>query len=70
MSDEYDPVGNLRLALDLHEAGVELMRQNCRRAHPRETAEEIEARIRTWLASPDIDASTGCFRPGSLRSAP
>jgi Rv0078B-related antitoxin len=39
----------LRLALDLFEAGEELMRQQLRRKHPALTTAEIEARLLTWL---------------------
>ncbi len=39
----------LHLALDLFDAGVDLQRQRLRRAHPNESAEEIEARVRSWL---------------------
>ena len=39
----------LNLALDLFDAGVDLQRQRLRRAHPDESAAEIEARVRSWL---------------------
>lgn len=38
-----------RLAVDLHEAGVALMRQNLRRRHPSESEQEIDARLEAWL---------------------
>ena len=41
----------LRLAFDLYEAGEDLMRQNLRRRHPGETAEQIEERLITWLTT-------------------
>jgi hypothetical protein len=36
--------------LDLFETGVNLMRQNLRRAHPRAAEEEIDRLLRQWLA--------------------
>jgi Rv0078B-related antitoxin len=42
-------VENLRLTFDLHEAGVDMMRQNLRRRFPGALEEEIEARLSAWL---------------------
>jgi hypothetical protein len=39
----------LRLAFQLHEDGVSLMRQNIRRRYPGETEIEIDRRLLTWL---------------------
>jgi len=39
----------LRVAFDLFEAGVDLMRQRLKREHPGETDADIERRIGTWL---------------------
>lgn len=44
-----DAAEKLRTALDLFEAGEDLMRQNLRRLHPGETDEEIERRLARWL---------------------
>lgn len=44
-----EPAEKLRAALELHEVGVALMRQNLRRRDPVATDEEIEARLRAWL---------------------
>lgn len=44
-----DEAARLRLALDMFEDGVALMRQNLRRRHADESDEEIEARLRAWL---------------------
>lgn len=44
-----DAAEKLRTALDLFGAGEDLMRQNLRRTHPGETAEEIERRLGRWL---------------------
>ena len=38
-----------RTTLDLHVTGVELMRQNLRRADPAAGPSEIEARLTKWL---------------------
>ena len=40
----------------LHVEGLALMRQNLRRRHPGESAEEIEVRLRTWLLDRPADA--------------
>jgi hypothetical protein len=42
-------VERLRLALELHDAGVAMMRQNLRRRHPDADEEEIERRLIEWL---------------------
>jgi Rv0078B-related antitoxin len=39
----------LRMALELFEPGVEMMRQKLRRNHPGLADHEIEARVRAWL---------------------
>ena len=41
--------GSLRAALDLFETGVEVMRQNLRRANPQASPAEIDAELRRWL---------------------
>ncbi len=43
------PVEKLLWALDLHETGVALMRQNLRREHPQASEEEIEKLLVAWL---------------------
>jgi signal transduction histidine kinase len=40
----------LRIAIEMFETGVEMMRQTLRRTHPSLTELEIEARVRIWLA--------------------
>lgn len=47
MSD--DDAARLRLALELHDDGVAMMRQNLRRAHPDASDDEIEERLRAWV---------------------
>jgi hypothetical protein len=48
---ENPAAARLRLAFDLFEAGERLMRQNLRRRHPGESAEQIERRLAAWLAT-------------------
>ncbi len=47
--DEARLVEKLRLTFDLHEAGVQMMRQNLRRRLPGAQDVEIEARLAAWL---------------------
>lgn len=44
-----NPVARFRTTLDLHEAGVQMMRLKLRREHPDETDAEIQARVVAWL---------------------
>lgn len=39
----------LRIVLELADAGLEMMRQNLRRAHPLESDAEIDERLLKWL---------------------
>lgn len=48
-SDSSPVAARLLAALDLHEVGVDLMRQNLRRRHPRSSDEDIDARLKAWL---------------------
>jgi hypothetical protein len=41
----------LRFALDMHETGVALMRQNLRRRHPDWSEAQIDERLAEWLAT-------------------
>ena len=43
MSDTF------RTTLDLFNTGVDLMRQNLQRQHPRANADAIDRRLRQWL---------------------
>lgn len=45
----------LRLALALHEDGVDLMRQNIYRKYPSASEAEIRAHVRRWLRAPESD---------------
>ncbi|WP_437736273.1 hypothetical protein [Sorangium sp. So ce1335] len=40
---------NLRLACELHDAGVALVRQNLRRRLPEASEEDIDMRLADWL---------------------
>lgn len=54
----------LRLALDLYESGEVIMRQNLRRKHPDESAEQIESRLEAWVCSrPHAPHGDGEGRP-------
>lgn len=63
---ELSPVAKLRLALELSDLGVALMRQNLRRRHAAASETEIDARLRAWLlhrpGAADGDAA-GVRRP-------
>ncbi|MEM8960226.1 MAG: nucleotidyl transferase AbiEii/AbiGii toxin family protein [Acidobacteriota bacterium] len=48
-SHHQTPAEKLRIAFDLHRAGVRLMRQNLRRRHPHDSETEIDERLRAWL---------------------
>lgn len=43
------PAEKLRAALELHDVGVELMRQNLRRRHPDASEKEIDDLLADWL---------------------
>jgi hypothetical protein len=45
------PAAKLRLALDLFEDGVALMRQKLRRSSPEATDAEIERALKAWLST-------------------
>lgn len=65
MKPELDlAAAKLRLALDLFDSGEAIMRQNLRRAHPNETAAQIESRLETWIHSrPQAPHGDGVGRP-------
>lgn len=41
--------GSLRIALDLFDTGVALMRENLRRQHPHEDEADLARRLSAWL---------------------
>jgi hypothetical protein len=43
------PSEKLRIALDLFESGVAMMRETLKREHPTESDAQIEERLRKWL---------------------
>lgn len=45
------PSDAFRTALELHDTGVRLMRENLKRAHPAASEEEIAQRLRAWLGA-------------------
>jgi hypothetical protein len=56
----------LRMALDLFETGVEMMRQNLRRDHPGLADHEIEARLGSWLRErPGAEFGDAVGRPAT-----
>jgi hypothetical protein len=47
------PAQRLRVAFELHEAGVSLQRLNLRRRHPEASEQELAALLRRWLTRAD-----------------
>lgn len=50
--DCMSPAEKLRAALELHEVGVAVMRQNLRRRHPEASESRIEQMLSAWLRTP------------------
>lgn len=60
------PAEKLRAALELHEVGVELMRQNLRRRHPHASDETIEQLLTDWLRTrPGAEHGDAAGRPST-----
>ncbi len=58
---------SLRQALDLFTTGVDIMRQNFRRATPDASPDDIERRLTAWLRTrPGAEAGDASGRAGSL----
>lgn len=56
----------LRIAFDLHEAGVRMMRQTLRRRHPDASEEEVQRRLIAWLHErPGAEHGDAVGRPGT-----
>ena len=56
----------LRMALDLFETGVEMMRQKLRRDHPGLADHEVEARLGSWLRErPGAEFGDAVGRPAT-----
>ena len=62
--ERLTPAQRMRLAGDLFEAGVQLMRQNLRRRNPGAAEAEIEALLSAWMATrPGAEAGDSAGRP-------
>jgi hypothetical protein len=60
------PADKLRAALELHEVGIALMRQNLRRRHPGESDEKIDERLAEWLRTrPGAEHGDAAGRPST-----
>ena len=58
------PEERLRLAFDLFQAGVDLMRQNLRREHPDLPQADIERLLAAWLSTrPGAEHGDAVGRP-------
>jgi Rv0078B-related antitoxin len=58
---------SLRQAFDLFTTGVEIMRQNLRRAMPHASPDDIERRLTAWLHTrPGAETGDASGRAGSL----
>ena len=57
-----------QLALDLYQAGEDMMRAKLRREFPHDTDEEIERRLIAWLSERPGAEHGDC--PGTLRPLP
>lgn len=65
------PPEALRQAFDLFQFGLDLMRQNIRRAHPEAEDGEIEARLVGWLQErPGAEQGDAAGRPCNRRFLP
>ena len=53
--DSLRLAARFRTTLELHEAGVQMMRLNLRRRYPGESDAEIEGRVVAWLTQRDDD---------------
>ena len=68
MSRSEEAAEKLLIALDLHEAGVQTMRENLRRRFPDASAERIEEMLVAWLQTrPGAEHGDGVGIPGDLR---
>jgi hypothetical protein len=60
------PAEKFRAALELHEAGVAVMRQNLRRRNPGASAAKIEELLSAWLRTrPGAEHGDAAGRPSS-----
>ena len=60
----------LRVALEMADAGIEMMRLSLRRQHPEATPEAVDALLREWLHHrPGAEHGDGWGRPAPERAA-
>jgi len=60
----------LRLALDLADAGIEMMRARLRRENPLASPEQVDALLREWLRRrPGAEHGDGWGRPAPERAS-
>jgi hypothetical protein len=50
MTDVHRIQERFRVALELYDLGEKMLRQRILREHPEASADEVEARVRQWLA--------------------
>jgi hypothetical protein len=63
---DMSPAEKFRAAMELHEAGVAVMRQNFRRRNPGAPAAEIERLLSAWLRTrPGAEHGDTAGRPSS-----
>lgn len=60
------PGDRLRIALEMADAGIEMMRLNLRRSHPQASVEEIEGLLVAWLHRRPGATHGDC--PGQVRT--
>ena len=64
MANSLTPAERLRIALDLHDFGVKLKRQNLRHRFPDSTDQDIEAKLLEWLHTrPGAEHGDGIGKP-------
>ena len=61
-------VDRLRLAIEMADAGIVLMRQNLKRRFPHESEEQIDRRLSAWLRGAD-PANARAEAPAEARSS-
>jgi hypothetical protein len=67
MPNSLTPTQRLRITLDLHDLGVQMMRQNLHRRYPKAGAKEIEAKLLEWLRTrPGAEHGDGVGNPREL----
>jgi hypothetical protein len=70
-SDALTEAERLRVAIELHELGVSLMRTRLQREHPAASDSEIDAMVRKWLSTrPGAEHGDAVGRPIRLDDRP